>query len=212
MRPAGITVVATAIAAALLAAAPAGAATIQADQRCYTEGDAIRVTGSGFTPRTPVAFRFDGDPFGTPLADSEGRIKARSEVPRVNGRFRTVKITAVDGQNTSQRAETQVTVTKLLVSISPMTGAPNRMVTFRARGFARARSLYVHYVNPRKRVVKTVRLGRTQRPCGTTEPRAQLIPFANPRAGTWSLRFDTRERYSGTTRPQVRLPVQVNGS
>jgi hypothetical protein len=196
----------------LAAAAPAGAATIRADHRCYTEGDPIRVTGSGFTPRTPVAFRFDGDPFGTPMADAEGRIRARSEVPRVSGRFRTVKITAVDGQDTSRRAETSVTVTKLLVTISPKSGPPDRMVTFRARGFPRAKSLYVHYINPRKRVVKTVRLGRTARPCGTTEARVRLIPFEKPRAGTWSLRFDTRQTYSGTTRPQVRLPVTVKGS
>jgi hypothetical protein len=196
----------------LVAAAPAGAATIQANQRCYTEGDPIRITGSGFTPRTPVAFRFDGTPFGTPLADAAGRISARSEVPRVKTRFRTVKITAIDGQDTSRRAETTVTVTKLLVTISPMSGPPDRTVTFRARGFPRARSLYVHYVNPRKKVVKTVRLGRTNRPCGTTQASARLIPFAKPRAGTWSLRFDTREHYSGTTRPQVRLPVTVQGS
>jgi hypothetical protein len=208
-----VRVIAAVVAAGLLvAAAPAGAATIRADHRCYTEGDPIRITGSGFTPRTPVAFRFDGNPFGAPMADADGRIRARSEVPRVKTRFRTVKITASDGQDTSRRAETTVTVTKLLVTISPISGPPDRTVTFRARGFPRARSLYVHYVNPRRKVVKTVRLGRTARPCGTTEARAQLIPFAKPSAGTWSLRFDTRQDYSGTTRPQVRLPVTVKGS
>ena len=79
---------------------------------------------------------------------------------------------------------------------------------FAVHGFAlkkalseRDRTVWVHYIRPDGRRKRTIRLGRTQGPCGSIERtnRRPLFPFRAER-GTWKLQFDTSKRFRrGTT-------------
>ncbi len=56
--------------------------------------------------------------------------------------------------------------------------------------------VFVHYVDPRRKVRRTISLGRGSAPCGTIRRTAlrRLFPFT-PRSGTWALQFDTQRTY-----------------
>ena len=196
---------------ALAAGAAAGTGpTIDPDRPCYREGTRVRLSGTGFSPGAPVSFLLDGDPLGTATSDPEGAIVTSFDAPIVRGLTRNLRLVARDERDTSRTATSRVKVSKLSVRITPRAGgAPNRRVRFAARGFTRERHLYVHYLPPGDRPVRTIRLGRLRGGCGTLDRRARLIPFERPRSGRWLLRFDSRARYSSRTRPQVRLAVTV---
>ena len=62
-------------------------------------------------------------------------------------------------------------------------------------------AVYVHYVDPRGKVRRTVvARGTGVTPCGTIarSKLRKLFPF-NPRRGTWTLQFDTNKTYRRAT-------------
>jgi len=197
-------------AAAAVAVSSAPAATVKTDRRCYTVGQPIKLSGDAFTPGAPVAFTLDGEAYGSTTASQSGAVRARGRAPSIERRFRRATLTATDQGNSGNTATTRFMITRLDVQVTPRAGGrPDRMVTFRARGFRPRSILYVHYINPRGNHVRSVRLGRLTGPCGVRAARTRLIPYDDARVGRWRLRFDTRRSYSGATRPQVRLTVRV---
>ena len=197
-------------ASAALPVVAQGRPNLDVDHRCYTVGDPVHVSGSGFPQSSAVAFTLLGKPYGSAVTDAKGHLLAENGLAPSIGprRFRQVTLRA---QSAGATASTRFSITRLTVSISPRrVESPTDTVTFRARGFPRGHSLYLHYITPRGNVLKPRRLGRLARPCGTRTARAPLIGTPDPHTGHWRLQFDTRRKYSRKTRPRVRLSVRVS--
>ena len=163
---------------------------------CYLQGSRVGVTATGFAPST-VTVRRAGTVIGTATADDIGAVQARFDAPQVPEGHRESK-PVLELSDGTTRATTRLPVTRFRASFSPSTGDPATMlVRFSVEGFGLLDAqpdVYLHYVAPDGRLRETVALGRARGVCGhlrTPNPQ-RLFPF-RPRAGTWTLQFDTRK-------------------
>lgn len=199
---------------ALLAVpATATAAAVDTDRACYlqTQSTTVTVSGTGYAPGQPFVVALDNTALdgGGGAIDALGTMRGAFNPPVLKAtqeqrRFK-VSVTAADAT-----AWTTFTLTRFVAGFSPATGDPATMrVRFSVHGFALASpspTVYLHYVDPRGRLRKTVRLGRAQGQCGAIDRTAKrrLFPFRSaPRAGKWRLQFDTSRKYHrGTTKSE----------
>ena len=197
---------------ALIAPAGAGAATAAVDRACYEGdgGDVATITGAGFTPDGAVQLQVGGGIVGVTSADAAGNVRTTFPVPAPpeSGPSRneaSYDISLVQGPVS---AMTTIRSTVPMGDFRPGTGQPRTLkVRFTAIGFGVATpagqpmpAVYVHYVDPRGKLRRTVPLGAGVTPCGTiakTKLR-RLFPF-NPRRGSWTLQFDTNPAYRRAT-------------
>jgi len=219
MRPALVLVLA--IAAGLLAAPGALAATLSTDSRCYqaSQTQDIVIKGAGFA-KGPVSITRDGKPFGTANADAAGNfaVKFPSEELGRSDREQLFALSATDSALTT--AITRYRTSKIFADFAPDEGDPRKLlVRFSINGFGLLRSrspVWLHYVSPSGKVRRDVRLGTARGTCGKIrETRMRhLFPFAAER-GRWIMQFDTNKTYRrGTTKSKfiwVRKPVEVFG-
>jgi len=206
----------------MLAATPttASAATLTTDTSCYQETGEVVLSGAGYTPLTTVSVARDSKPLGTADTDANGAFQRKFETPELprSRRERLYELSATDALNV---AYTRYRATKVFADFAPAAGNPKTLkVRFSINGFglvSRRPSVFLHYVNPRGRSRRTVRLGLATGICGliskTRERR--LFPF-DPERGNWILQFDTNRRYVRGSRrskfPWVRKPVEVFNS
>jgi hypothetical protein len=197
--------------AALLGAAPAGAATVSTPESCYSSREAVDYVGTEFRPGTRYTVYVAGrqvatgnvSPFGDLSGDFRAPVPARGRPGE-----RTFVLTVTDGV---RRATTRFRSTIFGADFRPDRGDPATLrVRFYAFDFGRGRTVYLHYVAPNRRHRTTVRLGRTGGPCGTVStPLRRVFPF-RPAPGNWRLQFDARRAYDPTPpRPYVRLIVPI---
>lgn len=197
-----------ALSLAALAPATAGAATAAVDRPCYPgDGSSIvTITGSGFAPNDAVQLQIQGGIVGATTADAAGNVKTTFPVPTppTAGPAKNEQaypLTLVQG---ALRAETTIRAARVAGDFRPTTGRPATLkVRFTATGFGVATpagqpmpAIYVHYVDPRGKARRTVRLGAGTTACGSiaATPLRRLFPF-NPRRGRWVLQFDTNPAY-----------------
>ncbi|MBJ7470049.1 MAG: hypothetical protein JHD16_02060 [Solirubrobacteraceae bacterium] len=211
-------------ATALMVAAPASAATLGLDQRCYVSGEQASVSGSGFTPRATITMNRGTDPVTGAIADNSGAVRGTLLVPEVAFGLEEsqVEVTATDGTNS---ARAFLNIAKVGATFTPKTGDLRTLrVAHVISGFGLAEakpSIYLHYVSPAAQKVtkpastkvprtgggtttvlvdapgiKTIRLGQLRGPCGVlrTSPR-RLFPF-KVTPGKWRLQYDTRPLYT----------------
>ena len=201
------------MAAAVLLAVPAAAqaATLEAARSCYPVGGDAVINGDGFAPESAMTFTVNGDPLpGNVTSDEAGDVRVTyRRLPRTTTERRLV-IRATDSEQTS--AKTTVYVTRELRVTANPDSSPNVRTwraVFRLWGFGRGRA-YIHYLNPKGRLKKTVRFGRLIGPCGRLKStRRRVMPFRDPAFGYWHLQFDTRRRYSKNTERKRVIPVRV---
>jgi hypothetical protein len=200
------------LAAGLLLTVPGAAqgATLDAGRSCYPVGDEATLTGSGFAPESQIKFSVNGTPLrASIMSDAAGDIRVAYRPPRVKTERRLV-IRATDSEETSARTTIYVT-RRLRVTADPdsSTNVSTWRAVFRLFGFGRGKA-YIHYVNPKGRHERTVRLGRLVKPCGRLKTaKRRMMPFENPQPGYWKLQFDTRRRYSRNTARKRVIPVRV---
>lgn len=210
---------------ALALPAPASAASLGTDQRCYVQGETATITGSGFAAGSPVAITQAGTPLAPATSDASGSIRSRFTVPAVAAGLEEsqLEVTAGDGIVT---ARTIVNLVRAGASFAPESGNPRTMkVRHVVAGFglALARpSVYLHYVSPMAQKnegkaggtspgrtsggsaglppnppgVRSIRIGLLRGPCGVLRTSPRkLFPF-KPAAGRWLLQYDTNPRYT----------------
>lgn len=208
-----ISLLAAALAAALLAAAPALAAAgarIALTPGCYLSGATGLLTGSGFTPNAAWTAKLAGTrQIGTGRIDARGRIRARFTAPRYHGTSgtRTFTLSVTDGPHV---ASTTFQMTPLTASFSPHDGDPKTLrVRWRVLGLGAGHGVYVHYLAPNGKLKTTLRIGTTRGACGTlkTGPIA-LFPFRYT-YGTWTFQVDASRRYSARTTPRLLIAFQI---
>jgi hypothetical protein len=211
-------VLAYAVAACLLAAPAASAATLSTDASCYQETGEVVLNGGGFTPKAMISFSLDGQPLGSAEADVNGAFQRKFTTPKLPETQREASHTVMATDQLTAATATYHS-TKVFADFAPRRGDPRRLrVRFSVAGFGLARprsTVYVHYVRKSTgHVFQTVRLGRVTGTCGVIRAtrKRRLFPFV-PARGTWILQFDTQRRYErATTRrttPWVRKPVEV---
>lgn len=205
------TIAAATIGAALLGgAAQAQASTLAVDAACYLSGSPVSGTGTGFTAGGPVNFTFDGQLAASGTADGAGNFTQPLTAPVLapNTHQHTYSLAAQDQTNPALAATTQVNVTDRVATVSPHRARPKRKVKFGIHALNPGQPVYLHYVFHRKqRYVK--RLGVAKAPCGSLTVRRRFFPVNTPKFGTWTFQFDDKKKYSKTTQPQIRGPVQI---
>ena len=210
-----------AVVAALAALTPAAAAhaapTLSFDKPCYSAGDTMSFSGTGYTPGGAVQVMFrspETERVGSydAQADAAGAIAGSLDSPRedvflkddafdgmigVSANDRT-RIDAQTASPEEQFAGTVFQLSRFEVQLERPSGRRPRAakpLSIRAVGFtnARGRTLYLHYRRG-ARTVKTVRIGRLAGPCGD---RSRMLRRALPRGlrpGTYTLVFNTSRR------------------
>lgn len=200
-------------AAALLAAAPAGAARqakIVLSPGCYLSSATGMLSGSGFAPNDAWTAKLSGtQQIGTGRIDKHGRIRARFTAPVYHGTSGTRQLTlsVTDGPHV---ASTTFLMTPLAASFSPRNGDPASLrVRWRVLGLGEGHGVYVHYLKPDGGLAHTLRIGTTRRPCGwlKTGP-IELFPFRYV-YGTWTLQVDASHLYSARTTPRLLIGFQI---
>ena len=93
---------------AIVAAAPAEAATltVAGTKSCYRAGDALIVTGSGFTPGGQASVTLDGQDLGVVPTDAAGNFTAPLNIGTLKG-VRTRTLIATDAANPANVAQAQ---------------------------------------------------------------------------------------------------------
>ena len=164
------TALVTAGALALLSSAAVGAPSITVDRQCYTSGEPIHISGSGFTPAGGVSLLFNLDLGHDPLqlgatsttALFSGTIDLTVRAPDADRRLQQqVALSAyddrLDEQDDDQRAtsaQTRFWISQRRVVARPWMrrrtphGQPRRRVSFHAVGWEAAGggTLYAHYL------------------------------------------------------------------
>jgi hypothetical protein len=201
-------VAALAAAVTLGATAQAQAATLSVagNKSCYRLGDALIVSGSGFTPMAPVSFTLDDADLGTLTADAAGNVGAPLTIGTLRG-VRTRTLVATDTANQANVASAQFLGSALTVSVRPRSGRAGRRLRIRAAGFTTGKRLYAHVVRGRYR--RNVFIGRLTGPCRTLQARRRILP-AGLAASRYTVQFDTKRRYKRTTQVRVRFRVTVS--
>jgi hypothetical protein len=202
---------------ALAAPAAAQAATLAVDpvKPCYREQGRVFLTADGYTPNGFVDFSRDGNVIERLQADAMGRIQGNLRLPGLIMGQRTLTYVGTDVSNPAITAQVSLVTTATDVRVSPENGAPNRLLTIRARGFFRGRTLYAHIRRrgkpPRGRPVRvrTVRLGRLTGSCHRAQLRKRLFT-RNTAAGTYRVQFDNFRTYKPRRAVQYdRLSVTI---
>ena len=212
---------AIAVAAVALPASAMGAATLTTERSCYTEGEQIRFTGTGFSPSSPVVVGLAANgrsgEFNPATSDAAGGVaftgnaRGLDDVGAARGAGPgptrlEVLATATDqatlgpagpapttllGQARFTLADWELHVRPWETAV-PAPGKPRRVVTLRTYGWTSLTgTLYAHYVR-QGRLVHTVALGRLRGPCGDLTRTMREFPFRPVPAGSYLVQFDTR--------------------
>jgi hypothetical protein len=195
----------------LCPAAAASAATVRTDLRCYLENRQVQVTGDGFTPGAQYTVLRDGEPLGNGTVAADGTVAGSLASGQLDAGLaeRSVEVSISDG---ATEAATRFRLSAFRALFTPSRGDPARLrVRFSIFGFGSPDlPVYLHYVNPRGKLKRTIRLGETSGDCGRL-PRTRerrLFPF-RARRGEWRLQFDTRRSYRRTSAPRIVRAVNV---
>lgn len=200
------------VTAGLLLALPASAqaATLSAAKSCFKNGSKVPLQGTGFAPESTIRFAVNGRSLNQLVtSDEAGDVDVTYTPPETDGERRLV-IRATDEEGTTAR-ETIYVTRMLWVTANPSTSSDvsTWRAVFRLFGFGSGKA-YIHYVNPKGRFKKTVRLGALRGPCGRLRTnRRRVLPFRDPQFGFWKLQFDTRARYSKNTVRKKVVRVRV---
>lgn len=204
----GATAVALTVALALVVAVPAEAATLTVvgSKSCYRAGDALILTGSGFTPGGQANVTLDGQDLGAVPTDAAGNFSAPLNIGNLNG-VRTRTLIATDAANPANVAQAQFLGSALAVTVKPRNGAAGRKLRINASGFTTGKRLYAHVLRGKYR--RNVFIGKLKGPCRTAKVRKRVLP-AGLSPGIYTVQFDTKRRYAKKTKVWVKFRVTVS--
>ena len=198
---------ALAVVLAVVAAAPAGAATlaVAGPKSCYRTGDGLILSGSGFTPNGEASIALDGRVFGTVATDALGNFTTPLTILGLKG-VKTRTLVATDALNPANVGSAQFLGSALAVGVRPRNGAAGRKLRLKAQGFTTGKRLYAHVL--RKGIRRNVFIGKLKGPCRTLTARRRILSGSLP-SGVYTVQFDTERRYSKKTKVWVRFRVTV---
>jgi hypothetical protein len=218
------------ILAALAVAAPGQAAanpTVGTDRTCYSPGEPVIESGSGFTPNAQVnetvSLLAGGRPIGTgsvnpPITtDAQGMFTRSFEAPdlmRPDDRAETV-IGSFADQGSPQSplvVGPAWTLSAWEVRISAWAGHranPRRSMVIDTTGWTTlGPNLYSHYYRGSK-LIKDAKVGRLTGACGDLRKRVRQFPFHGVRAGMWTVYFSDTPTLDKVDDAWIRIRVRV---
>jgi hypothetical protein len=180
-------------------AASAATLTVEPVRPCYRETSRVFLLAQGYTPNGKVDFTREGNLVRTLHADGKGTIQAHLTLPGLLRGQGVLTYVATDQTDPARRAQVSLLTTATYVRVGPETGASNRSLRIRARGFRGGRTLWAHVrrrANGRGGPVRTraVRIGRVKGPCWKVRARKRLFRRSTP-PGSYRVQFDTFRRY-----------------
>jgi hypothetical protein len=203
------------VAFAAPAAASAATLTVEPKSSCYREQRTVFLTAQGYTPNGFVDFTRDGRLIEQLQADPSGAISGNLTLPGLLSGQRRLTYVGTDTADPSRRAEVTLLTTAIDVTVRPMTGAANRLLTINARGFFGGKTLWAHVVRlgggARASAPRKVRIGRIRGACRKVSARKRLFGMgAAP--GRYRVQFDTFRRYRAKRRIEYdKLIVTISG-
>jgi hypothetical protein len=213
---------------ALAVAASASAdPVVTVDRTCYSPGDTITRTGSGFTPGAQVtesvAFQTDelpaislGSLSGPSIpANAQGAFKETISAPKIRRPTKDFTERAIDTftdpNNPSKPAVVQWTLSAWEVGIPAWrrTARVGQPMTVYAYGWTSSgTTLYMHYYLAAKHY-KTVRVGRLTGACGNLAKHVEQFPFAHVKRGEWKVFFSTTKALDKQGDAWIAVKVRV---
>jgi hypothetical protein len=195
--PAVVVVATLALAAPAVASAPT--LTVEPERSCYRETQPVFLMAQGYTPNGMVDFMRDGRLVRALQADGDGTIQGTLTLPGLLRGQEVLTYVATDQTDPALTAQVSLPTTATYVRVGPETGAPNRRLRIRARGFSFGRTLWAHVrrrANGRGGPVRTraVRIGRVRGPCWKVRARKRLFRRSTA-PGRYRVQFDTFRRY-----------------
>jgi hypothetical protein len=186
------------VALAAPAAAPAATITVDPAQPCYRELDVVFLMARGYTPNGFVDFTRSGKLVERLQADPSGAIQANLTLPGLLTGQRPLTYVGTDVSDPDRRAQVTLLTTATDVRVSPMSGAPNRVLTINGRGFFRGRTVWAHVRRTGRRPggvrARTVKIGPVEGACAKVEAKKRLFR-RNTAPGSYRVQFDTFRRY-----------------
>ena len=162
----------------------------------------VFLPGAGFTPNAQVVFTRDGQPLiGRPRSwpTAAGAVSAKLTLPGLlkgqqHAHLRRHRL----GQPALTAAVSLLVTATDVDAATPSGGAPDRLLTIRARGFfGGGKSLWAHVDapgrgTPARNVQDRAHQGRR---ASRSRRKQAAVPVAAPRPGTYRVQFDTFRRY-----------------
>lgn len=227
MRRFRIFAVAVALGAALAVPHGSAAGTVTLDRACYTEGEAVKETGTGFSPNAGVVenlslLGYDNSVLTSlhaPLvtADANGNFTRSLKAPKIQRFYerRETGISAFTDQALSAAAP-PVTTHWTLSQFGAVVGEwrlgiayPTRSMVLDTYGWTSVgKVLYIHYFREGL-FVKTVRVGALTGSCGDLKKRVKQFPFKRVKAGRWLVFLSTTKVLNRDIDVWLRFKVRV---
>lgn len=193
------------LAALAAAATPAAAhaAAVQTDRACYSPGDRVTETASGFTPNTdvvenltltsPATAQFWNLSAPTVITDDQGAFSRTLRAPDIQAagdRAETALASFTDQANPSVPVFAQWTLSDWGLRIKEWAGnsaKPGRSMTIDTYGWTTAAgALYAHYYRGSTHL-KSVRIGVATGVCGDLKAKLRQFPMKKVKAGAYTL-------------------------
>ena len=199
------------VAAALaLPVAAVAAPTVDVEKACWNSRSSIDVAGTGYRPGVGFRLLVNGEVVVRGTTTTTGDVAGGIRLPPRHPRQRPAHVRAATDRRPAQRDDQDLRDGDLgrLRARGVQPHAARHLLFGNGFGPRRTR-VYLHYVSPKGKVRRTVRLGRAVGACGSLqEPGRRVLPFT-PVAGRWRLQFDTRARYVRGPRPSVVLAISI---
>lgn len=203
--------------------------TVALDRACYSPGEPITQTGSGFGTGSGIAENLslldpaNDEVLATLLAppvttDLEGsfirRIRAPRLAHRTDRRERAVSTFTDQADPANTWTSVQWTLSSWELEIEEWAAGnvkPGGAMTVDAYGWTSAgSSLYAHYYRGRT-PVKHARLGALTGACGDLRRRVRQFPFRRVRPGRWTVFFSTTRKLDKRDDAWISYTVRVPG-
>jgi hypothetical protein len=193
------------VALALPATASAASLGVTPQKRCYSSGETVNLLGADFSPLGAASISRDGTNLGSLNTDANGAFIGELTVAQTSGK-RTKTYTATDEAVSTLTASLQITVSAVRVDLSPVSGAPGRRMSIKARGFTTGKTLWAHVTKGKSK--RTLKIGRLSGACGGLKTRRRLLT-RNARFGLHTIQFDTFRRYNPKQPVRYRYTIDV---
>jgi hypothetical protein len=198
---------ATVLLATGASAASAATMTPSPAKKCFRDGEAVNLNGTGFTANNQVSISRDGMVFAqtlttSPLGEFIGQLTLRQGTGQTKRRY-----TATDVANPALTASTPLVVSAIEVKVRPDTGTPGKLLRIGARGFTTGKTLYAHIV--RKGKSRNERIGRLSGACSKLVARKRLFS-KKTKVGSYRVQFDTKRRYHSDTDVRFAFTVDIS--
>jgi hypothetical protein len=204
----------SAVSAVLLAVVPSAALgapsgpALDASYPCYSSGESVLLSGSGFTPEGHVTLSVSGQQLTTLDADADGGFTMRVQMPGALFGTTRMRFTATDRALPGLSDDATVQIADTDVVVTPEIGAPSELRRIRAWGFFGAATVYAHVKRRGAERARNIRLGAPRGACGRLDVQRHLFPDS-PRPGAYTLQFDTLRRYYPNLDSSVRYSVGI---